>query len=181
MKQTILSTALAIAAAAALAGCQTYYVPPASGPTAKLRVQIEADDYFVVPYVWTGGLCKDPAILSLIGASPQWVTAEHAAKERSSLNMLGGTSAANAKRVERLVPAERPLALSLHSNRPGGGKLQLCNSNLSFTPESGREYEVSHMLGSNACLVAVNELVADGRGFKRVPLTSVVQHPSKCP
>lgn len=181
MNQRNLSTALAIAAIAALAGCHTYYVPPVSGPTAKLRVQVEPDDYFVVAGVWNGGLCKDPAIISLIGASPHWVTAEHAEKERSRLNMLGGTSAANAKRVERVVPAERPLALSLHSNRPANGSLHLCNFNLSFTPQTGHEYEVSHKAGGGTCLVAVNELVADGQSFKRVPLTSVAQHPAKCP
>jgi hypothetical protein len=169
-----------------LAGCFTAYKAPETGPVAKVRIQIESDDYFVIVDAWKHGVCSTTERIGLVGASPRFVTATTAEAERSKLGMLGGTSAVAPKRLERVVPADRPFSLLLQAllgPAPAAYGLSstTCNATITFTPLQGAEYEISHTVaGKDYCRVAVIELQAADGGVNRIPVRDFQLQQKSC-
>jgi hypothetical protein len=169
-----------------LAGCFTAYKAPETGPVAKVRIQIESDDYFVIVDAWKHGVCSTTERIGLVGASPRFVTATTEEAERSKLGMLGGTSAVAPKRLERVVPADRPFSLLLQAllgPAPAAYGLgsTTCNATITFTPLQGGEYEISHTVaGKDYCPVAVSELQAADGGGNRIPVRDFQLQQKSC-
>jgi hypothetical protein len=164
-----------------LGGCATEYVPPSSGPTAKVRIKLLSDSYFLIATAYLGGMCKDKRSWGLIGAEGTWVRKGYA--ETSSLNMLDGHATPDSKRKERLVAAERPLTLGLGAL--GGvaekGELGSCNFAFTFTPKAGYEYEITHLQQDATCYLAVDLLTQEAGGtVKRTPVENVTREKSIC-
>jgi hypothetical protein len=100
-----------------LAGCFTAYKAPETGPVAKVRIQIESDDYFVIVDAWKHGVCSTTERIGLVGASPRFVTATTEEAERSKARHAWRNERGCAETVrERVVPADRPFSPAFASS-----------------------------------------------------------------
>lgn len=181
--KTHIELAFCIVALTALCACTTTYLPPTTGPTAKLRIQVPLEDYHVRNYMWNGKACEAPkAELGVVGA-PRHLRPSDVKLTNSTLGMLGERPPSTT-RVERLIPAEQPVFIQLFAALSVSGSfsqytITACNQTIEFLPKDGKQYEITHMPGPTGCSVAVEELVPTSSGFSRVPVQNVGSHKCK--
>lgn len=165
-----LSTSIAVL----MSSCATQYVAPTSGPTAKVRVAIVSDAYFLMVGTYADETCKRGASLGLIGAEDRWVRKGYA--ESSSLKMLDGVDTPDSKRKERLVVANHPFTITTTAMGPvASGNSGFCNLAMTFTPLVNRQYEVLHTLVGDTCYLNVSELSQMGNAVIRTPVADAKQ------
>lgn len=135
----------------------TAYAPPTDGPTAKVRFQIDTDDYFTIVYTYLEPCQK--RLIHLLGGS-HWVRSGY--EESSDLNMIGGHAWGDSKRVERLVPANKPFTVifSQATAQYGGavGSISSCGEAVVFTPVAGEQYELRQNRVGNQCFFQTSRL-----------------------
>lgn len=176
---------LMLGVALLLQSCASHYEAPTEGPTARLRVQMDAGDYVVQLSTWPKGMCVlQPTRLGAIG-SPRQILTSYAEAQRSTLDMLGGTSEANPRRIERVVPANQRFSVNLIAGLSGGVSISSvgavfsgtsCNQAVAFTPKAGSQYEVTHSYDGKLCRVDVSELIPSATGFSRIPVGDATGH-----
>ncbi|WP_157636139.1 hypothetical protein [Burkholderia ubonensis] len=165
----VLLLSIGLSACGMLAGAP--YVPPTEGPTAKVRFQIDTDEYFTTVHAYPEPCQK--RIVRLLGGS-RWVASGF--EETSDLNMIGGHAWADSKRVERLVPANKPFTVVFSQSTAqlmgNIGTVSSCEEALIFTPVEGAQYELRQNRVGNQCFFQATRLgqASDGSVVRsRIP------------
>jgi hypothetical protein len=141
----------------AFTGCVTYEIPEGM-PSAKIRFTAGEDMTNVALH------CPDDRHYVKQGLinNPYW-------HEISPVKMYGTREDKNNKVLERLIPAERTVAFSMSSARPGiqADKYRRCEFIFEFTPNAGQQYQADFLWIGDKCGVNLVRLSKDNGSIQR--------------
>jgi hypothetical protein len=168
--------ALTLCAFGGLAACSAS-IPPGM-PTAMLRVTASAPPETVVIFAPACFSDRKYVFNGLIG--------NPLTGETSKVPMLGSRTDSNNQVIERLIPADRPIAFISNggaNSRTDANMVVRCNLTWGFTPKAGEQYHYVYTLTESACAGHLSRLsLVNGQIQETpVPLTSHPSQDAACP
>jgi hypothetical protein len=168
--------AITLCAFGGLAACSTA-IPPGM-PTAMLRVTAAAPPETVVLFA--------PACYSDRKYVRNGMIGDPLFTETPKVPMLGSIAEANNQILERVIPADRPIAFVAQggANSRTDPKLVVrCNLTWGFTPKAGEQYHYTHTLNDQSCVGSLTRLsLVNGKIQEApVPLTGYPTQDAACP
>lgn len=168
---------LALVCSAMLSACTLPYVPPTTGPTAKLRLYAPSGGLptnSVMLYTLGDGQCGDARKVRAIGG----IQLGGIYGGELDIGMLKdeATKADQGRYFEIVVPAEK----QFYFNVRGAHANTICDVTQSFTPQEDGQYEVIFIKYPNGCATRLTRLQLKEDSVLKEPETSWKKNPKTC-
>lgn len=141
---------LAISLCLTLAACASGYIAPASGPQARIRLNVTGDNYFAMMHTFEEqSTCHGDLSIALLGG-PGFVKANPQNNPR--IGMIGSKSSIDPHIAEIVVPAGKPFTIRYNQIGPHGTMVvRGCSLIATFTPEADGQYELVYSNDGKLC------------------------------
>jgi hypothetical protein len=171
----------------AVAGCETYYVVPDSGPEAKVRFTSLGTGQSIMVTSYSSEKCergKDAGIMGVVGGinvDPLGNVPSQIKESGNTQQMMGYPGNAPIRPIERRIRADRPFVFALYRIVGGMPETRTCTLSYVLEPMPGAEYEVEYGEDPTKCGVTVYRLERDGSSARRVSEPSARPTARVCP
>jgi hypothetical protein len=176
-----ISNLLATLLSATFVGCTPHYVQPTGGATAEVRVRYIGNEAFALVHTFEKASCEGPQAIGVIGSKAMLPTPEKDPSRGSRPGMLGSSGRPEAEVLEVAVPAGRPLTLLYTQLGPHDLMVaRTCSLPVTFTPETGGQYEVQFRSGRQVCSSEVLRLhPGEASAYRSTPIP-VIKESKDC-